>query len=406
MDSLSEKEIIEDFILNSQDLEKLDSMLTHFNVFETLNIVNAEIRHSNVLAWLFDPKANHGTGEYFLKRFLKKYVKNNKGGLENKLTILDTELFDYGDVEVRREWENIDLLIKLNEQDKKVVIAIENKIHSTELEGQLDKYKKIVEKKFKDYVQALIYLTREGEKPGDNTWLICDYDFIAECLDDLLENKRDLMNVNIRTFIEQYLFILRRYIVGNSEIEKICKEIYQKHAKALDLIFEYRPDMQKQIFEYLVELLKKFDNIKIDNQVKVYMTFTTKTLDKKVDIKGEGWTKNNKILLYEFSNTEKGLSLKLALGPGKTDDRKKIFSFCKLKPGIFSSLGNEPSAKWTTLYSNSIINFKSNDVKDKSFEELKDVIKTKLTEIIEKDIKVIDDYFEQNWDEFEQNWKK
>jgi hypothetical protein len=42
--------LLEDFVLNNPELEKLENMLDQFNVFETLNVVNAEIRHSNVLS--------------------------------------------------------------------------------------------------------------------------------------------------------------------------------------------------------------------------------------------------------------------------------------------------------------------------------------------------------------------
>ena len=55
-----EIEFLRQFVLNNHDLEHLESILSNFNIFETLNIVNNEIRHSNVLAWLLDPNENHG----------------------------------------------------------------------------------------------------------------------------------------------------------------------------------------------------------------------------------------------------------------------------------------------------------------------------------------------------------
>ena len=47
--------VLEDFILNNPELDKLEGMLDHFNVFETLKMVHTEIRHSNVLSWLLNP---------------------------------------------------------------------------------------------------------------------------------------------------------------------------------------------------------------------------------------------------------------------------------------------------------------------------------------------------------------
>ncbi len=46
------------------------------------------------------------------------------------------------------------------------------------------------------------------------------------------------------------------------EIEDICRKIYSKHKKALDLIFDYRPDLELTVSEYLAEMLVNFDLIK------------------------------------------------------------------------------------------------------------------------------------------------
>jgi hypothetical protein len=69
-------EKLKNFILNNHDLEKLESMLLDFNVFETLNIVKNEIRHSNVLSWLLKPNANHGIVYIFLMHIETHYRKN------------------------------------------------------------------------------------------------------------------------------------------------------------------------------------------------------------------------------------------------------------------------------------------------------------------------------------------
>ncbi len=48
-------ETLEKFLLDNPEFEKLEGLLSQFNVFETLRMVNTEIRHSNVLAWLLTP---------------------------------------------------------------------------------------------------------------------------------------------------------------------------------------------------------------------------------------------------------------------------------------------------------------------------------------------------------------
>ena len=60
INNIAEEKLLEDLILNNPELDKLENLLGVFNIFETPDIVNAEIRHSNVLAWLFNPESNIG----------------------------------------------------------------------------------------------------------------------------------------------------------------------------------------------------------------------------------------------------------------------------------------------------------------------------------------------------------
>ena len=109
-------EALERFLLENPELDKLEGLLSQFNIFETLNIVQTEVRHSNVLAWLLNPSSNHGIGTYFLQQFLKVFVTENKSFLTNILTIFDIEMFSFGDVEIRREYKNIDILVIISVQ--------------------------------------------------------------------------------------------------------------------------------------------------------------------------------------------------------------------------------------------------------------------------------------------------
>jgi len=45
-------EFLNRFLADTSELEELSARLSEFNVFRALEIENAEIRHSNVLAWL------------------------------------------------------------------------------------------------------------------------------------------------------------------------------------------------------------------------------------------------------------------------------------------------------------------------------------------------------------------
>ncbi|HAH57521.1 MAG TPA: hypothetical protein DCL86_05190, partial [Bacteroidales bacterium] len=46
-----------------------------FNIFEAVGMARQEIRHSRFLAFLLNPLAPHGLGEYFLRNFLDHVMK-------------------------------------------------------------------------------------------------------------------------------------------------------------------------------------------------------------------------------------------------------------------------------------------------------------------------------------------
>ena len=102
--------ILDKFLVDNPELEELSSKLSIFNILGVLRIEQAEIRHSNVLAWLLDPQGSHGLGQAFIRRILSTILLENESS-EIKLTPAQVELMNLVDVEVFREWRNIDILI-------------------------------------------------------------------------------------------------------------------------------------------------------------------------------------------------------------------------------------------------------------------------------------------------------
>lgn len=386
---------LEEFVLNNPELERLEGMLDTFNVFETLKIVNVEIKHSNFLAWLLNPNENHSLDSYFLRQFLKKFYSENKELIDSELSLFDFEIFDYADVEIRREWRNIDLLILIRgegEENKKVAIAIENKIKSPEGDDQLIRYKKILDKEFQDYRKLFIFLTPEGLEPSEDGWIPFHYEAIAGLLEDTLKYKKDYLSDNVYNFIDQYKTILRRYIVGNGEIEDICRKIYSKHQKALDLIFEYKPDLELQISEYLVEMISKYNIIKYSSS-KTYIAFSTDVIDKKIEKIGLSDYKT--LFYYEFINRPKKLQLILRIGRGDKDIREKLYNFCIKKPDLFNVSNRSLSPKYHAVVSKTLLS--ANDYGEGDIELLKHRIEKNFEKIFNNEMKEIDRYFEEKW---------
>lgn len=395
MEDSEEIRALEEFVLNNPDLDKLEEMLDIFNVFEVLKIQKVELKHSDFLAWLFNPYENHSLESFFLRQFLKRFYSENKGIIDSDLTLFDFETFDYSDVEIRREWRNIDILILIRgegKKNKKVAIAIENKIDSPETNDQLVRYKKIMSNEFPDYSRLLIFLTPYGIEPSDPDWIPFQYGAVAELLEGILEHKKDYLSDNVYNFIDQYKRILRRYIVEKGEIEEICRKIYSKHQRALDLIFEYRPDLELMVSEYLTEMLPKFHLIKISG-AKTYIHFTTEILDRK--IKKLGSVASERIFFYYFVNSNKKIQLRLSICPGNPEYREKLYKFCLERPDLFNVVKKNLSPEWHSVLSKTILSTKEYETED--IEILKSKIENNFEKFLSNEMKEIDRYFEEKW---------
>ena len=67
-----DKKALEALVVENKELERLDTLLDQFNIFEAVGAVHVEVRHSDFLSFLLDPSQNHGLGDIFVKCLLQK----------------------------------------------------------------------------------------------------------------------------------------------------------------------------------------------------------------------------------------------------------------------------------------------------------------------------------------------
>jgi len=117
-------------LLVDPEFEKLELWIKLPNFFSILDASRTEIRHSNFLGWILDPNDTHGMGELFLRKFLRDIFSDEK---ITSCSQFDVDGFDLRDVEIRREWKHIDLLIVHED----FIVVVENKIDSRDHSDQL-----------------------------------------------------------------------------------------------------------------------------------------------------------------------------------------------------------------------------------------------------------------------------
>ena len=178
--------------LSSDQFRVFERCRTSFNMFKALKISDFEVRHSNMLAWLMDPREKHGLNGRFLKDLVAKIQMSNPGRYD---CLARLEEKDFSSCIVLREEDYRDIQIEF--PAAKVVLVIENKWNANEAEGktnedvQLQKYRKAVESQFGDGLQKIfIFLTPEGRLPckkNRQTWGVLGYGAMIEVLDKLLK---------------------------------------------------------------------------------------------------------------------------------------------------------------------------------------------------------------------------
>jgi len=386
MPEKTEIQHLEDFILNNADLELLEEITEQFNIFTSLNIIGNEIRHSTFLAWLMDPRESHGLGDYFLHTFLKRATFHASSVDVPTPSIFEIDSWSLDDAEIRREWNNIDILII--SESHKFVCVIENKIFSAEHSQQLQRYKKIVKEEFPKFNQLFVFLTVNEDKPSDEEYVPMSYDDVSLLVDNLIERKKEKVGIEIITFIQHYKEMLRRYIMQDSEIQDICQRIYKNHKKALELIYDNKPDLQLEIFEMLKKEIENNQELILDETNKRYIRFTTKNLDV-MPKKGSGWTINiDRIMLFEIQNRPDEVRMYLVIGPGDKNLREKIYQNSRdSTSSIFAN--RKLTDQWTTIYVKRLFKYKTGE--DVDWDTTKEKIITNFNKFLVTDLGKIEE---------------
>jgi hypothetical protein len=325
---------LEDFLEGNRDLERLGALLDRFNILEALGVVRQELRHSDFLAFLMDPKGNHGLGDAFVKRLLQKILTGSEG-VPLPVTPVELERWDLGRVTVQREWEYLDIL--LLDADNELAVVVENKIGTGEHSDQLQRYLNIVEQHHPGWRIVPLYLTPSGFIPSHNRYLPVSYGLVCEVIDGLAESVACAVNPDVKTLMTHYTEMLRRRIVGSdSEIARLCRQINRRHRRALDLLQEYRSRAQAEVHVLIKNLVENETGLVEDYISKSELYFGIRGWDTTALLTRGGGTPSGRLLLFDFWNYPGSLNLKLYIGPGPEDIRRQLLDMARARPDVYA----------------------------------------------------------------------
>lgn len=344
-------ERLNEFIEDNIEFSKLESQVFQFNIFNVLKLYNKEEMHQHFLSWVLNPQENHNLSDFILKKLIFKVLKKNED-LNLKLpNSIDIDLWNLKDVNVIIEqrtnkmdgkYGKIDILI--DSFNTKFVWVIELKLWTAEHSNQLKKYFEYTERRYSNYKTRLYtYVTIDGDNSSHQKYLNLGYMDIIDVLDENWHEIEQKTTNEISHFISQYTEMVRRYIMKDAEIQEIARNIYRKHQKALDFIYENRPDRLLDIKDHFVGLIKNNQQLILETSTKNFIRFIPADMDL-VAKEGNRWVESGRILLFEIKNFENSLKFDLVLGPGDEFLREKLKSFTYNNSNLFTKYRSQ---KWS-----------------------------------------------------------
>lgn len=329
--------------LKDPSFQKLEILSENPNIFEILKTQTYEIRHSNFLAWIFNPNANHGLGDRFLKMFLIDLAVDKKS---NDFNVLTVQNLDYSNIEIRREWKDIDIVIIFPD----LVVAIENKINHFETPGQLETYKNEIEHTFNVKHKVFVFLNPSGYDASHIEFISYSYETIAKYLEQILFLNKSLLT-RTRIYLEDYLENLKTTQMGNSEKSALINKIYNHHKEFIDYIILNKSSELQKVRTALEKLIIDKNWI-IGSSTKKYLRFLTTDLDKIIpkDVLKKDWKKGEAFLFQvDFIDAKSEIITCCAVSPCEENIRKSLLEIL----GDNTGPGN-----WSIYYN------KSHDLKD------------------------------------------
>jgi len=153
----------------------------------------------------------------------------------------------------------------------------------------------------------------------------------------------------LKDFIEAgELKKLGEYIVDNPDdltLSNVCGEMYNKHKKALSLVYKYRRFKNPQFYD-IADVIKDDSDLILDHSTTNEIYFMPSKLDDvipKVGKRGKVWP-TDRILLFsverrliDLYNPKSQLTLSLFFGPGDKNIRDKLHNIAKQTPQFFLS---------------------------------------------------------------------
>ena len=333
--------------------DKIDRRRNDYCPFEALAVARHEIRHSNFLADILNPYGTHQFGDGFLRQFLDLLLSVSGSDSDR----LDIHLSDSPGVELRREWQNIDLVLLIETRARSYAFVIEIKIEAGEHGNQLARYRQIAEKQWPDHRRYYILLSPEGIDATDEAWTSLSF---AQLLASLEPGQASVGgSESARMMLAAWFAMLRRRYVPDEDLEELARKLWLKHGAALNYLMEMKPSPLRDAslllregarFAHIASAVHARTGLRIvqDRCSNTYHRIAVPDWDSLPGLMGSTWTESGRVLMCEVEFYGSRIHVRMLLGPG--DPATRLSLFRKLRDGgANTGKKTEPTTKFSRL---------------------------------------------------------
>jgi len=338
-------------LLDDKDFQKIDQRLHQFNIFEAIDSIRGELRHSNFLAFILSPTRPHGLGSTILNRVLRTLISKLDPD-QRSVSVLEILLADLDSTLIERERNNIDILLEI--PSIPLLVLIENKIFAAEGKGQLSRYKNLIKQKFTSHHKLYVFLTPEGTPASDSEYLSLSYSELASIVEEQLEEQSSSLRADTKLILFHYVEMLRRHIVDDKRLRSLARQLYERHREAFEFVFESRPEPD-DILEPLRELIEVDPAFESDRPSPRRVRFVLSEWANHKELNScppNKWTRTKRSLLFELQahRSSPRININLILGPCEDVLRKHIFLEASKNPDLFISLTKPLGRDTSTIF--------------------------------------------------------
>ena len=146
--------------------EEMNRVFAHrFNVLDYMR--TDELGLSRIIADLFNPKASHGQGTFFLKSFLTRLINESNCTVDEKWLGFEKEHVRVHVEKMIKDSRRIDIYVTIERKSDSYCLAIENKPYADDQERQVADYLNHLDGNYNNENFLLIYLPSKGQFPSE-----------------------------------------------------------------------------------------------------------------------------------------------------------------------------------------------------------------------------------------------